>query len=218
MTIRRDLDALVTQGVARRVRGGAISLLMRGEEPPFGMRQLDAAEQKARIAERVAALLREGESVALDSGTTALLVAQSLVEHRFTVMPMCLQAVSALSSAPGIRLLLPGGESRASELALVGPLALASIAAVRFDTAVLGCCGLAAGHITAHDLQDAAIKQALISSSARVIMAADGSKFGRTALAAVAETSAIDVVVTDRGAPTAALEALRKEGVDVQCV
>lgn len=71
MTIRRDLDELAQQGVVRRVRGGAVSLLLRGEEPPFGVREREAVEVKRRIAVEVAALLADGEAVLLDGGTTS---------------------------------------------------------------------------------------------------------------------------------------------------
>src|ERR1700723_4322438 len=62
MTIRRDLDVLVERGVARRVRGGAVNLMMRGEELPFAMRELDALDTKKRIASEVAGLIADGEA------------------------------------------------------------------------------------------------------------------------------------------------------------
>jgi len=99
MTIRRDLDRIVTMGMARRVRGGAISLLMRGEELPFALRVLDRTDAKGRIAATVAEVLRDGEAVALDSGTTAVLVGRELASRRLTVMPMSLHAASVLSGS-----------------------------------------------------------------------------------------------------------------------
>src|ERR1700759_4447178 len=69
LTIRRDLDVLVERGVARRVRGGAVNLLMRGEELPFAMRAIEVVDSKRRIAAAVAELIADGEAVALDSGT-----------------------------------------------------------------------------------------------------------------------------------------------------
>jgi DeoR/GlpR family transcriptional regulator of sugar metabolism len=218
MTIRRDLDRMVAMGLAQRVRGGAISLLMRGEEPPFAMRAVERAEAKRRIGTTVAALLRDGEAVILDSGSTAVEVGRALAGRRLTVMPMSLHAVGVLSAGVAPRLLIPGGEARPAELSLVGPLALASIGALRFDTAVLSCCGLADGRVTAHDLGDAEVKQAMLRSSARVVLAADGSKFRRTALAVVCAASAVDTVVTDTAAPDDAVEALRADGVEVRCV
>ena len=218
MTIRRDLDRMVTMGMARRVRGGAISLLMRGEELPFAMRTLERKAAKERIAAAVAAVLRDGEAILLDSGTTAVEVGRALAGRRLTVMPMSLHAASILATSESIRLLMPGGETRPGEQSLTGPLALASITALRFDTAVLSCCGLADGRVTAHDLGDAAVKQAMAKAAARVILAADSGKFRQTAMAVVCEATAADMVITDSDAPADAIDALRAAGLEVRCV
>ena len=216
LTIRRDLDVLVARGVARRVRGGAVNLLMRGEELPFPMRELEAVDSKRRIAAAVAELISDGEAVGLDSGTTVLQTAKALAGRRLTVMPMSLPAAMALTGPGAVQLVLPGGEARGGELAMVGPMALAGIGALRFDTVVLGCCGVSPeGHVMAHDLGDAAVKQALLASGARSILAVDGAKFGRAALAVVCELAALDVVVTDDRAPESAVGALEAAGVQV---
>jgi DeoR/GlpR family transcriptional regulator of sugar metabolism len=218
MTIRRDLDRMTAMGLARRVRGGAISLMMRGEEMPFAVRVLERSEAKRRIAQAVADVLQDGEAIVLDSGTTAALVGQALAGRRLTAMPMSLHAASVLAASDSIRLLMPGGETRRGELAMIGPLALASIGALRFDTAVLSCCGLADGRITAHDLGDAEVKQAMIRSAARVILATDSSKFRQTALAVVGDAAEADMVITDSDAPAEAVTALRAAGLQVRCV
>jgi DeoR/GlpR family transcriptional regulator of sugar metabolism len=107
-------------------------------------------------------------------------------------------------------------EARPGELAMVGPLALAGIAALRFDTVVLGCCGVSPeGNVMAHDLGDAAVKQALLASGSRSVLAVDGAKFGRGALAVVCELASVDVVVTDDSAPASAVAALQAAGVAV---
>src|SRR6202035_4796470 len=84
MTVRRDLDRLVAMGMARRIRGGAISVLMRGEELPFAMRALEHTDAKARIGEEVGAMVRDGEAVLLDSGTTTVEVGRALMGRRLT--------------------------------------------------------------------------------------------------------------------------------------
>src|SRR5271167_186482 len=200
MTVRRDLDVLVERGVARRVRGGAVNLMMRGEELPFAMRELDALDTKKRIASDVAGLIADGEAVGLDSGTTVLEIARVLAGRRLTAMPLSLHAAMALAGSASVRLMMPGGEIRPGELALVGPLALASVAALRFDTVVLGCCGVSPeGQVTAHDLGDAAMKQALFAAGTRRVLALDSSKFTHAAMAVVGPVSDFDMVVTDRG-------------------
>src|ERR1700686_1162926 len=92
LTISRDLDVLVERGVARRVRGGAVNLLMRGEELPFAMREIEATGSKRRIAAAVAGLIADGEAVGLDSGTTVVETARVLAGRRLTVMPLSLHA------------------------------------------------------------------------------------------------------------------------------
>jgi DeoR/GlpR family transcriptional regulator of sugar metabolism len=218
MTIRRDLDALVDQGAARRVRGGAISLLLRGEEPPFAVRAVAGADRKRRIAQAVVDLLSDGESVVLDSGTTALEVAKLLPGRQVTVMPMSLPAAQALAPSGSVRLLMPGGEVRAGELSLVGPLAIASIEALRFDTAVLSCCGMAGGQVTAHDIGDAAVKKAMRASAARTVLVADSSKFGRAAMAVVCRVDEVDVLVTDRSVPKNVAREVRDQGIELLSV
>ena len=113
-TIRRDLDVLERNGVLRRVHGGATSLVLRGENPEYGQRELEDHAVKVRIAAGVAALLKDRGHVWLDSGTTATEVARQLRQREMTLMPMSLRAVNALADiGPGAgrrpELLLPGG-------------------------------------------------------------------------------------------------------------
>lgn len=217
MTIRRDLEVLAAQGVLERYRGGARNLLLRGEEPPFALRATEGVEAKRRIAHAVADLLADGESVVLDSGTTCVEIATVLRDRRLTVMPLSLHAANALVGAPSLTLLFPGGAPRQGELALTGPLTEASLAALRFDTAIIGCCGLtAANGVTGYDLADASAKRAATRSANRVIAVADASKFTRTALAVVTPVSALDMVVTDTEAPETEVAALRAAGVLVR--
>jgi DeoR family fructose operon transcriptional repressor len=217
MTIRRDLDTLAAQGALERVRGGARTLLLRGEEPPFALRAHEAAGAKRRIAAEVSRLITDGETVLLDSGTTCLEVARLLHGRPLTVMPLSLQAIGVLSDPPGpVTLLVPGGRPRNGEGALTGPLTLASLAALRFDTAIAGCCGLSAAEgLTAYDLDDAAVKKAAIASARRVIAAADGSKLGRTAHACVGPSTLVHTLVTDTTAPADEVTALEAAGTIV---
>ncbi|WP_189220198.1 MULTISPECIES: DeoR/GlpR family DNA-binding transcription regulator [Streptomyces] len=220
MTIRRDLDHLAAQGVLERFRGGARTLLLRGDEPPFALRTHEAVDAKRRIAAEVASLITDGETVLLDSGTTCLEVARLLSGRRVTVMPLSLQAIDVLSDAPEpTALLVPGGRPRTGEGALIGPLTLASLSALRFDTAVLGCCGLtAADGMTAYDLDEAVVKKAAVASARRVIAAADGTKLGRTAHAHVGPSTLVDVLVTDTTAPADETSALENSGITLKRV
>lgn len=215
MTVRRDLEVMAAQGVLERFRGGARSVALRGQEPPFAVRAGEGVDAKRRIARAVAELITDGEAVVIDSGTTCVEVARALAPRRLTVMPFSLHAANELADAPRLKLVMPGGETRSGELALTGPLAENSLAALRFDTAVIGCCGLTPDGLTAHDLADAAVKRAIIASARRVIAVADASKFARTALAFVAPVSDLSVIVT-ADASEDDLAALTAAGATVQ--
>jgi DeoR/GlpR family transcriptional regulator of sugar metabolism len=220
-TIRRDLDVLSGNGVLRRVHGGARSLVLRGENPGYGHRELEEHSVKARIAAGVAALLGDREHVWLDSGTTATEIARALQHRELTLMPMSLKAVNVLTSEARPAghqpsLLLPGGSLIPSELSFRGPLAEANIRTLRFDTAVVTPCALnLKDGLLAHDLEDAAVKRAGLESAARVIVACSGSKWNASAVALVAPLDAVDVIVTDRSLSTAELAQLEKHSVEV---
>jgi DeoR/GlpR family transcriptional regulator of sugar metabolism len=112
--------------------------------------------------------------------------------------------------------MVPGGRPRAGEGALAGPLTLASLAALRFDTAIIGCCGLSAAEgLTAYDLDEAAVKKAIIASTRRIIAAADGSKLGRTAHAFVGASALVHTLVTDSTASADEVAALEEAGTVV---
>src|SRR6204780_3260349 len=217
MTVRRDLESLERSGGLRRGHGGAASVFLSAEETPYGIRALEAHEAKAMIGAAAAGLLADGETVILDGGTTAMEVARALRNRRMTVMPLALRPVFELHECPGIKLLLPGGEVRSGELSLAGSLAESSFSEFRFDTYVMGPCGIdAEAGITSHHLAESAVKRAAGKSSQRVIAVADSSKLGRVAFGHVCDLDQIDIVVTDAGADPLRIEELRGRGVAVR--
>jgi DeoR/GlpR family transcriptional regulator of sugar metabolism len=219
MTIRRDLDQLAEQGVLRRVRGGAVSLLLRGEAMPFAVRENEAADIKRRIAVAVDALLADGETIILDSGTTTLAIARVLAHRRVTVIPLDLHAANVLSHAPQVTLLLPGGQTAPGTLSFTGHLTEASLRSLRVDTTVLGVCGLSAKHgVTTQDLVEVPVMQAAIAAAQRTIAVCDASKFGRTGLGHVCPVADLDAVITDDAAPSDAVARIQAAGVSVRMV
>jgi DeoR/GlpR family transcriptional regulator of sugar metabolism len=219
MTIRRDLDQLAERQVLRRVRGGAVSLLLRGEATPFALREHEDSEVKQRIAAELDRLVVDGESIILDSGTTTLTVARTLARRRVTVVPLDLHAANALAGHADVTLLLPGGQATPGALSLTGHLTETSLRALRVDTVVLGVCGLSARHgLTAHDLAEVPVKQAAMAAAQRVVAVCDGTKFTRTGLGLVCPIGELDTVITDESAPAAAVAHIRELGVTVHIV
>ncbi len=220
-TIRRDLEVLASHGVLRRVHGGARSLIVGGENPGYGQRELEDQAVKVRIAAAVAGLLRDREHVWLDSGTTATEIARTLRGRELTLMPMSVRSLTTVTSDDpnaGQRpaLLLPGGSLVPGELCFRGPLAEANIRSLRFDTAVVTPCALnLKDGLLAHDLEDAAVKRAGLESAARVIVACAGSKWNANAVALVASLESVNVIVTDKDLSAEELAHLNKLSVEV---
>jgi DeoR/GlpR family transcriptional regulator of sugar metabolism len=216
ITIRRDLDQLAAAGALRRVRGGAVTTSLRGEGLPFDLRAAGDAGLKARLAEAVASLIADGEAVAVDSGTTGAAAATALAARRITAMPFSVQGIAAFAASASVTLLLPGGSVRLPEGTIVGPATERTLTGLRFDTAVLTCCGAApAAGVTAYDLGDAAVKQAIRAAAERTVLIAEGAKFARSAMAVVCRLDEIDVLVTDPSAPSDVLAGLTDAGVRV---
>jgi DeoR/GlpR family transcriptional regulator of sugar metabolism len=219
MTVRRDLESLERSGGLRRVHGGAASVFLSAEETPYGIRAFECSDAKVAIGAAAASLLADGETVILDGGTTAMEVARALRSRRLTVMPLALRPVFELHESPDIKLLLPGGEVRPGELSLTGSLTESSFSQLRFDTCVMGPCGIdAKAGMTTHFLAETAVKRAAARSAQRVIAVADSSKLGRVAFGHVCDLDEIDIVLTDAGADQQRVEELRAMGVDIRCV
>ncbi|WP_229886239.1 DeoR/GlpR family DNA-binding transcription regulator [Streptomyces subrutilus] len=216
MTIRRDLEVLESRGALRRVRGGAVSNLPGGVEPPYAVRAMSGAQAKERLAASVMDLLTDGETVALDTGTTAVAIARAMAGRQFTVTPLSLHAAFELSGQPGIQLLLPGGQVRPEELSFHGHTPVQTFRDLCFDTFVLGCCGVdPIQGATAYNLDDVQVKRAAVASARRVVLVATADKLGRTALGRICPMDRIDLIVTDAPESSPVVEELRAQGVEV---
>jgi DeoR/GlpR family transcriptional regulator of sugar metabolism len=221
MTIRRDVEALETLGVVRRVVGGAIALKGKDSEPSFATRVADAAEEKRHIADAVADLIGPSETLILDSGSTALAVARSLKGRRLglTVVTPSLLAALELIDQPDTTVVLTGGELRPGELSLIGPAAEETLAGYNCDTYVMGVAGIDDERgISDYHQAESGVKRAASRRADRVIVAADNSKLGRVTFVRIAALSQVDVIVTDGDPEHPALVAAREVGVDVVCV
>jgi DeoR/GlpR family transcriptional regulator of sugar metabolism len=217
MTIRRDLDVLERDGAVRRIHGGAVRANLRRNEPPYAVRALEAVEAKRRIGRAAAELISAGETIILDSGTTAMEVARAVRGRAITVLSLGLRAQMELAEDSAVRLIATGGDVRPGELSLTGELAEVAFERLRFDTYILGCCGIDAREgLTTHLPADARVQRAAIRSARRTIVIGDRSKLGLVTFSHVCDLSAVELLVTDAGPDQAVdLEAL---GVAVQRV
>jgi len=221
MTIRRDVEALETLGLVRRVVGGAIALQRKDAEPSFATRVADAAEEKRHIADAVAELIDRGETLILDSGSTALAVARSLRGRGLgltVVTPSILVAVE-LVEEPDTTVVLTGGQVRPGELSLIGPTAEDTLAQFNCDTFVMGVAGIDVDRgISDYHHAESRVKRSASRRADRVIVAADKSKLGRITFVSIAALAEVGVIVTDGDTDHPALVAARDAGVEVICV
>jgi len=201
MTVRRDLDVLEREGVLRRVHGGAVGVSLRADEVPYAARTFEAAEAKERIGRAVASLIADGETVVLDSGTTTAEVARALRGRPVTILPLGLRTLHELANDEQIHLIAPGGDVRHGELVVTGDLAEVAFERLRFDTFVLGCCGIEHHNgVTTHVPADARVKRAALMASRRTIAVADASKLGGVAFGHVCGLEALERLVTNADA------------------
>lgn len=221
MTIRRDVEALETLGVVRRVVGGAIAVKGKDAEPSFATRVADAAEEKRHIADAVADLVSPGETLILDSGSTALAVARSLRGRRLglTVVTPSILVALELVDEPDTTVVLTGGEVRPGELSLIGPTAEDTLAQYNCDTFVMGVAGIDVDRgISDYHHGESRVKRSATRRADRVIVAADKSKLGRVTFVSIAALADVGVIVTDGEVDHPALVAARGAGVEVVCV
>jgi len=217
MTIRRDLFQLERKRLLRRVRGGAVSDRGRAYEPPYLSRSDVCRAEKERIGKAAASLVRNGDSLTLDVGTTTLEVARALLDKQdLTVITPSFRIASLLADAPGMRIILTGGILRPGELSMVGHLAERVFADFYVDKLFLGAGGVdfQAG-LTEFNLEDALVKQAMLKSAKEVILVADSSKFGKLAFAAVAPLRLVNRLVTDTGLDRESVSRLEEMGIEV---
>ena len=215
MTIRRDLDALSRDGAVRRVHGGAVRpMSLRRDEPPYALRALANLDAKQRIGRAAAGLVADGETVILGGGTTALEVARALRGRPLTVLSLGLRAQLELADDPAIGLIAAGGEVRPGELSVTGELAEIAFDRLRFDTFILGCCGVdARDGVTTHLPSDASVQRAAVRSARRTIVIADETKLGVVTFGHVCDLDAVECLVTD--APARATSVLEADGLAV---
>ena len=217
MTIRRDLRMLHNEGLVERVHGGAVARRGRSYEPPFRIREETNPEAKKAIAREAYLLIQEGDSLALDVGTTTLILAEELVGMpNLTVITSSLYIANVLADAPNMRLILSGGILREGENSMVGFIAERIFSDFHVDKALIGIAGINPDNgLTEYNMEDALVKKAMIQNSDQIIILADSTKFGRTVFKQVAPLSEVDVIITDSDAPKSIIAELRKEGIKV---
>lgn len=216
-TIRRDLTRLEETGRVVRTHGGATFPSTDSGDVSYTARLGQADDQKRRIGQVAASLLKPGEDVILDAGTTTLAIARALVGvPHIKVITNALPIAAELVPRPHCDVVLIGGEVRSSTLSTVGPMAREAIAKLHVKKLFLASSAVNPERgFSNTNLAEAEIKQAMIRASDEVYAVADGSKLGRNLFYAFAPIDAVTALITTDDAPAEILQAIRRKGVKV---
>jgi DeoR/GlpR family transcriptional regulator of sugar metabolism len=197
-TIRRDIQALSREQGFTRSRGG-IGLDESKSELSVLQRGRLMADRKRLIGREAAALVRDGESIFLGSGSTTIEVARCLSGHRdLTVITNSLPIITALVDDPRITLVVTGGAMRRPELSFIGHIVEKALSELRADMVIMGIQGIHPEHgLTNEFLPEAILDRSLVRFAPRLCIVADSSKLGKIKASFVGDIRDVDVLVTD---------------------
>ena len=221
VTIREDLKYLERRGFLTRTRGGALATAgTEGEMSVELTAQTNRAEKQA-IGAYAASLIKNGQTVIIDVGssTTALANALSTDLNGVVVITNGLQIALSLEAKQGISVIVTGGTLRPLQHSLVAPMGTILLEKLKADIAFLGCNGIDPERgFTNTNIAEAEIKQAMLDSADYKVFLADHGKIGKVASAYVADISTVDLLITDTGANQEILAQLRDQGLEIECV
>ncbi|MGZ0152853.1 DeoR/GlpR family DNA-binding transcription regulator [Kribbella sp. WER1] len=219
-TIRRDLQDLDEAGQITRVHGGAMIPAGDSEDAdrdrPFASVAADATPEKREIARRAATLVRDGDVVLLDVGTTTQLLAKELRRRQVTVMTSSLAVLDVLRDDPTVELILLGGWVRRAYDSLVGVLTEDALRQIHADIAFLGTSGVRRdGVVLDTTVVEVPVKRAMIAAADNAVLLADRNKFPGTGKLKVCAAADLGALITNTGADPETLQNCNDNGVEV---
>ena len=223
VTIRSDLDALERRILLRRIRGGATSVQPARFVRPLELLSQSFGEEKQRIGAMAARMVRDGETIILDAGTTTLAMALALPEdlRDVVVITSSLDIAISLENHAGVTLMVTGGTVKKTgrnprSRSLIPPFAALLLGQINADCAYLCCAGIHAGRgFTNAHFEEVEIKRAMLAAARRAVMLGDHGKIGHVAGARIAGVEEVSSLVTDHHAEPADVQTLEAAGLDV---
>jgi DeoR family transcriptional regulator, aga operon transcriptional repressor len=216
VTIRNDLSHLENKGLLIKSRGGAIKSQRVGIDQQLNEKTKLNSKEKQLIGKKASEIIKDGDTIIIDSGTTTVEVAKNLGEIRnLTVITNALNIASQLIRNE-IRVILLGGMLRNSSLSLIGPVAENSLKSFHCDKCFIGLDGIdSQSGIFTPNPEEANLNRMMIEASKEVIIVTDSSKFKRKSFAFISPLSKIDIVITDSKIPEDELKNLQDMGIKV---
>lgn len=216
-TIRRDLEKLDHDGLAKKTYGGAVLVQNFSTDLPHSVRKKANVEAKQKIAEKVSGIFHDGDCILLDASSTALMVLKYIKNLKnITLITNSVEALIELSDKDDWTVFSTGGKLKRGSLSLVGPSAERAIRAFHVDYAVCSSKGIDISRgITDSNEKDSEIKQAIFDSAETKILVVDSSKFDKISLIKVGDITDVDIIATDKEPSTNWSEYLKSKNIDL---
>lgn len=216
VTIRTDLDALVAEGHAERVTGGAV-YLGKGDAGFYTGADIPYLKEKREIAEIISGMINDGDTVFINSGTTTEVIAAALAGHTaLSIVTNSLAVATVLRECPSFRIIMLGGELNARYGFTYGADVLEKLSGYHADWAILSVDGISAGSgITTYHAEEAGTNRMMMAGARRVIIAADSTKIGRAGFMKICDSAPGIDLVTDSAPMSDELMALIASEVNV---
>lgn len=217
VTIRQDLKALEETGYLQREYGGAFLKDVGSFAKTGTLFNQTHLEEKKEIALKALSLIKEGDSIILDSGSTTTELAKLMLKFRcLNVITNAINIAMILGEDPGINLIVSGGEFKAPTLSLTGDMAAATFKSLHVSKLFLATAGISSDmQLTYPSLSDLAVKSAMIRAADEVYLLADSSKLDRSSFASLGRISLIDTLITDAAIPKGKVKVLQDMKVNV---
>ena len=202
-TIRRDLAQMEKQGLLRRSHGGAILFKSSAEESAFAIREQENTAAKRAIANLAFSLLKNGDSVFMDSSSTVGFTIPLLNNLKYlSVTTIGLKNALLLSQTNNVKIYIAGGQIHNHSNSITGTDTMDYISRIHADIALISCSGadLKAGFTDA-DIEQSKLKRQMRNNSDKVAMLCDSAKIGRTFMCTDFRFDEIDYFITDKTPP-----------------
>lgn len=196
-TIRRDINELEEQGLLIRTHGGALALDHTEVEASYSEKKDRFSCEKEEIGILAAALIKDHDTVLLDSGTTTLAIAKALKARQITVLTNSLDIAVALEEKPEVDIVVLGGQMRWNTRALVGPIPEKVLEGFRVNLAFVGANGFNEKGFMTPNLVEAQTKRKMIEIADRAFVVADSHKYGKTQLCVIATLDQVSGIISD---------------------
>jgi DeoR family transcriptional regulator of aga operon len=220
ITIRKDLESLHHQGLLERTHGGALPIRTGAlQDQTLQEKERLHKQEKFRIAAAAVRMIRPGQVIILDSGTTTTAIARGCRQIRGLTIITNATNIAAELEGSSVEVILTGGTLRKNSFSLVGPLAEESLRKLSADMLFLAVDGFQVGYgLTTPNQLEARVNRAMSEAARRTIVVCDSSKFGRRSLSLIMPVSAVHETITDRGISRHDLKSLREAEIEVTLV